>query len=212
MANVQKSEIKILTANNIGAGLEDLLESAKRNEQQAIGAKMALSDALNKVSAISAVLRKDIEDGAITEEHYSDLHGVERLIKRYIGRCVGVVDNLATASIASTSLAAGRVSALTKAMDIPKRVIEEESRKAKAIVESIEAIKASGEDEAMVGRPRLSAEDDIAQRRAEAAAKRNQKNKKKVRRCSKCKEEGHTARKCPATATLSVGEVDATNA
>lgn len=142
---VEKAEVKILTANSIGADIEDMLEQAQKAEHMHEGAKIALADAAKRVNALAEHLRKAIQDGEVKLEELNEPDKIEGLVRRYIARAAGLLENLHLMSQNAQLGAAGMVTAYKNAMKAPMKVMEAERKKMEAIKEAIEEQQQSGE-------------------------------------------------------------------
>jgi hypothetical protein len=146
MATIEKAEIKIFTANEIGADLEDMMEQAQKAEHMHEGAKIALADAYKKVNALADYLHKTIEDGELNLAEIDTPEKIEGLVRRYIGRCAGVIENLGLMAQNAQLGAAGMVAAYKNAMKAPMKVMEAERKKIDAVKSVLDQATASGGD------------------------------------------------------------------
>jgi hypothetical protein len=143
---IDKSEVKVLTANAIGADLEDMKEIAEKNELRHEGGKSALATAAKAVAQLTPAYMKMLEDSEIDLEALRTPLGLETFIKRLIGRAIGSIDNLHEQAKIAHATSAGMASAYQKAMGVPKRMADEELRKAQALLAAIKEAEASGGD------------------------------------------------------------------
>lgn len=148
MATIEKAEIKILTANNIGADIEDMLEQAKKAEHMHEGGKIALADAAKKVNALTELFVRSVKEGEIDLSKNMEPEQIEGLVKRWINRCVGLLENLMLVSQNAQLSSAGMVAAYKNAMKAPMKVMEAERKK-------MEAVKAAIEEQQKTGDPDL---------------------------------------------------------
>jgi hypothetical protein len=123
--NLEKSELKIGTVNELGSRLEDALEGSNRDLYRCEGAVTALQAAVRASESIQSHLDKEIEAQKIDLE-------VGNEIKRWLMRVTQVIANLEAQSVYNRHAQAGRVSAMTTAVDIAKKLKEEEIRKVEA--------------------------------------------------------------------------------
>ena len=144
---IDKSEIKILTANNIGADLEDMQEAAQRAEYTHEGARKALAEAGVKVAQLAGHIERDLEEGKIDVAELKEPLGIERLLKRYLGKAIGVLDNLHEGAKIAHATSAGMASAYKKSMGVSKKVKDDEIAKVKGLLETLELAKQVGDGE-----------------------------------------------------------------
>jgi hypothetical protein len=144
---IDKSEIKVLTANAIGADLEDLKEAAEKTELRQEGGKAALLQAGQVVATLTPTYMKMLEDGEIDLVALREPLGLETFIKRLIGRAIGAIDNLHEQAKIAHASSAGMVAAYTKAMGVPKRVADEELVKARALLAAIRQAEEGGDND-----------------------------------------------------------------
>ena len=144
MATVEKAEIKIITANNIGADIEDMLEQARKSEHMHEGGKLALADAAKKVNALTELFIRSVQEGELDLSKLAP-EEIEGLVKRWINRCVGLLENLTLMSQNAQLSAAGMVAAYKNAMKAPMKIMEAERKKMEAIKEAIEEQERTGD-------------------------------------------------------------------
>lgn len=219
---VEKSEIKMAVAHELGAGFDDALEAAERDIYRWDGAKTSLKSAATAVEGLIAHAKKDLELEAIDEETY-------KLIRKWLQRGVEVVHNLRIQAEVYEQRAHGRVEAMRTSVKITKRLYDEEEAKLRALQEHVEEeptgevnrlgprrptgvrppnviaakkaaeaaerVEAAPEPEAETPEEVVEIEEDKIEA-PEAPKESRKKSKKKSRKCGKCGEEGHTARTC----------------
>jgi hypothetical protein len=142
---IEKAEIKILTANDIGADIEDMLSQAQKAEHMHEGAKLALGDAAKKVNALAEHFRKSVEDGELKLEELDAPEKIDGLVRRYIARAVGILENLQSGFQNSQIASAGMVAAYKNAMKAPMKIMEAERRKLEALKSALEEQQKTGD-------------------------------------------------------------------
>jgi len=198
--SIDKAEVKILTANEIGASLEDMLEEAQKNEHMYAGAKEALGHAYKNIGQLTEVLKNEIEEGTIKLGELREPEQIEGLVRKFIARAMNVVESMQLHAQSSQIGAAGMVAAFTKAMGVPKKVMDVERGKLEAIRAAIQAeLDGKGGEDVDLTRPRarptgVHPGNPLAERREEA--KPNGKAKKKPK-CGNCGKAGHNVLTCP---------------
>jgi len=145
MATLEKAEIKILTAGDIGADIEDMMEQAQKAEHMHEGAKLALGDASRKVNALAEHLKKSIEDGDLKLGEIDSPEKIDGLVRKYIVRAVNILENLQLMAQNSQIGSAGMVAGYKSAMRAPMKVMEGERKKMEALKEAIEEQQRTGD-------------------------------------------------------------------
>lgn len=136
MATIEKAELKILVANNIGSDIENLLEVAIRHRDQQTGGKQALVAASRSVANLAEHFRKCVEDGEIKLDGL-EAQEVQALVFRYITRASGIAENMATSAQAQENVADGMIAAYRRAMQVPSKMIAEEQCKKNAALAAL---------------------------------------------------------------------------
>jgi len=124
--NVDKAELKILIANDIGASTEDMYESAKNLVHHWDGASKAFSKAAAACTALAEHVNKDIDDGLYDLE-------TAKHIKRYIERCAHVNQNLQRQAEDSMMATTGKVTAFETVVGFIKKYQDAEKLKIAAV-------------------------------------------------------------------------------
>ena len=135
--SIQKSELQAAMANNIGASIEDRLESIQNEIQQYDGAHQALGQAMKSLNSLFQHVDKDVEDGK-----YEGKDGpleIAAVAKDYIKKAIGMVDNLATSSKIQGIRARGKAEGVQAAMDVVKKVKDHAEAKVQAAMKAIES-------------------------------------------------------------------------
>jgi hypothetical protein len=117
-----KSEIKMGTAHELGCRIEDTLEATKKLVHQYAGAATALQQAAKAIEALTSHIDKDVD--AQTYDLETAAH-----IKKYIGRAAQIAQNLAIQSDNLRQLNSGKTEGLDLAIQLTKKLYEEERRK-----------------------------------------------------------------------------------
>jgi len=151
---IDKAEVKILTANEIGASIEDMMEEAQKNEHMYAGAKNALGDAYKNIGNLVDVFKREVEEGTIKFDELREPEKIEGLVRKFIARAMNIVESMQLQAQNSQIGAAGMVAAFTKAMGIPKKVMDVERGKMEAVKAAIEAqLRGDGDEDLELGRP-----------------------------------------------------------
>ena len=169
--NVNKAEIKIFAAHELGCRLDDLLESNTKDMYRLEGGVVALRQAATALENLSSVIDKEMDEGKFDLDQAKE-------IKRYVQRAVQSVTNLVLNTDNNRIAYGGRMQALKLAVDVAKKFQDEESKKVAALQTAVEQNRAvkdgtshtmvDGENNHVVAvRPGLSIKE---QRLAEEAA------------------------------------------
>jgi len=179
--NIEKAQMKTLIANDLGASVEDRLEGSAKTAHELSGAASALKQASRKVPT-------DLAAKADNDESFKDgMEGseVRALVKKYLGRVGEYLSHLSDVEQQKAIIQGGRSDGLREAMDIIKKMRDNEAKKINAILSMIEkpAVVPSEENDMA---PRTTSEmakvanGSLAERRAEA--KSNPKTKRPTRK------------------------------
>lgn len=197
MPNPQKAQVKIETITELGNNLDDLREGAHQETFRLEGYSRAVKDIEEGILSVAKALNLEVKAGEVDDT-------MSKAIKRYLTRCMGSVDNLKVRNQKAYLVQQGKVQGLQTAVQQAKKMVDAEAQK----IPSVEV--GAPIDQMDVGRPTMSAAEDIQQRREETRKAKEAKAKaevtkaevtkvtkaKKVFRCGFCKKVGHTTRGC----------------
>jgi len=124
--SVLKSELKQLVTHEVGVRVEDALEAAKADVRLLEGRQSAFADGAKAAEGLLAVVDQDL-----TAELF-DLPTATH-IKKYVGRCVFALQNLAQQAANQRMAQTGKVQGFQHTVDLLKNMIEAEKAKAAAI-------------------------------------------------------------------------------
>lgn len=181
--SIQKSELQAAMANNIGASIEDRLGAVQNEIQQYDGAQQALVQAMKSLEGLFKHVDQDVDEGK-----YADLEGplqIAGVVKNYIKKAIGLVDNLATSSKIQGIRARGKAEGVQDAMIIVKKVREQAEAKIQVAMQALKdgqvEVETEGENVVPIRRrtpddfPLSAAAADIQARREEARKAREAK-------------------------------------
>lgn len=175
----EKAKIKAIVAEELGRDIEELANLAHDKVFKHQGGKDAFELGAAKVSGLAAHVDKDLEMGVIAEVEGEPLK-IANYVKRYIKRCVGVLDNLATAAEIATHQMTGREQGLRAAAQISLKMVNEEVTKLEALSNASESdVDGRGRHREKDGSPAPTLK---SQRGADAVAEPAQKEPKQARR------------------------------
>lgn len=204
---VEKSEIKMAVAHELGAGFDDALEAAERDIYRWDGAKTSLRGAASAIEGLMEHAKRDLDAELLNEESF-------KLVRKWVQRATEIVRNLRTQAEVHEQRSHGRVEALKTSVKITKKLYDDEQAKLKALQEHVEEEPTGEVTRLGPRRPTGVRPPNViaAKKAAEAAEKTAEKEeiapgsapeseaeerpKKGQRKCGKCGEEGHTARTC----------------
>jgi len=127
--NKLKSEVKALTYHEVGAKLDDQLESAEREQFSMEGAKIALTEAKNLVEQLLSHVDKDVQEGVLDVAQAT-------LAKRWVMRSMQVVQNLALRAEVQNYQSQGKVLALRQTVKVAKSLYDAEKANLDALIKA----------------------------------------------------------------------------
>ena len=129
--NVNKAEIKIFTAHELGCRLDDLLESNTKDMYRLEGGVVALRQATTALEGLLAVVDKEMDAEKFDLEQAKE-------IKRYVQRAIQAVTNMVLNTDNNRIAYGGRMAALGLAVEIAKKYQDEESKKIASLQAAVE--------------------------------------------------------------------------
>ncbi len=168
--NIEKSKLKILIHNNLGADFEDQKESVERDLHNFAGQVAAFRQAEKMIAGLFEHYRKDLHEGTLEQEAFDH---IDRAIKRSIGVCT----NLGDKAHAMQLMKQGEANRLNTIIENLQKSITVERTKLEQVLEALDDDNLSDEEkrEVVDGRPlqvvtggASDAAEDINERRAEA--------------------------------------------
>lgn len=152
--NLDKAQLKIAVANNLGADMEDRLEGEMKAAHELAGAAQALRQVAKKVPAdLIAKLEADQEEGDKAIKDGLEAHLVVQLIKQWLTRAGDYLGHMADVEQQKAVAQGGRAAGLQDAMKLVKKMKDEETQKLQTFME----LSAKGE-EAVLTAPRTAGE------------------------------------------------------
>jgi hypothetical protein len=133
--SIDKSEIRIGLANEIGNTLDDALEAAEKEISFFEGGNNALQQVGERVQALAKDVDKDLDEGLIKELE------VAALVKRYITRAVGIIGTGARSAENKRLQAEGKTIAFRSSVKAVKKVIDAEQAQLRTIIAHAKQIK-----------------------------------------------------------------------
>jgi len=128
--NVNKAEIKIFTAHELGCRLDDLLESNTKDMYRLEGGVVALRQAVTALEGLLVVVDKEMDADKFDLEQAKE-------IKRYVQRSIQAVTNMVLNTDNNRIAYGGRMQALGLAVEVAKKYQDEESKKIAALQEAV---------------------------------------------------------------------------
>lgn len=132
--SIQKSELKLLIVNDLGATIEDKLEAAKRTVHQLEGGAIALGQAA-KLVPLQLCPKVDmlLEEGVIKDG--MGVREVVSLVKKYVTKCGDYLAHLCECEKNKVVAQSGEVTGIQAAMTILKKAHDDEMAKLRAIAD-----------------------------------------------------------------------------
>jgi len=129
--NIEKAEVKVAVAHEIGCRLDDTREAARSEVAQWEGANASLVQAGRAIEELARHVDKDVDEGLYDLE-------VAKHVKKYLTRAAAVAQNLGTQAGAQRLMAQGKVQALESAVKVVQKFHEEETRKVAGFKRALE--------------------------------------------------------------------------
>jgi hypothetical protein len=184
--NLGKAEVKILTLQGVGKELETQVSEAIARHHEMKGGHAALVNAIEKMQSVFKAADDDCDNGKFSD--FGDALVVKKLVKEYLLKAAGSLENLAAQANAAVLESKGRVDGLRRSLEITKKQWAAERQRVETYQRAVESGEVSLDEEApavgdqspkgkVVPIHRGPAEnrpdgvrphDDIAQRRQEA--------------------------------------------
>jgi hypothetical protein len=154
---IDKAQLKILIANDLGATIEDRLEGERKSQYELQGAAVALKQAAQKVPRdLIAKLEREQTEGTNVIKDGLEAHHVIGLIKLWLTKASDYLGHLADVEQQKAIIQGGRAAGLEDAMKIVQRMRDE-------TVQRVQEIAAAADSDAPP---------PLVDRRSEAAAAR----------------------------------------
>lgn len=121
--SIDKTDIKVGAAHEIGCRLDDVLDGATKDMYRLEGAASAFQQATKSIESLMKIVDKDLDGDKI------DLETI-KIIKSYVQRAHNAMTNLASQAETNKLTQSGKVQAMQKAIEITKKFKDEELNKA----------------------------------------------------------------------------------
>lgn len=121
--SIDKTDIKVGAAHEIGCRLDDVLDGATKDMYRLEGAASAFQQATKSIESLMKIVDKDLDGDKI------DLETI-KVIKSYVQRAHNVMINLSSQAETNKLTQSGKVQAMQKAIEITKKFKDEELNKA----------------------------------------------------------------------------------
>lgn len=131
--SIEKAEVKVGTANEIGNRLDDVLEGTTKDLYRLEGAAVAYRQAVQAVEVVSTVIDKDMDEGKVGLEEAS-------LIKKYLERARQNVQGQSAQAEHNRVVQLGKVQAMQATVQIVKKFRDDEEAKANRLREAAEQL------------------------------------------------------------------------
>lgn len=161
--NPLKAQIKMAFLQEQGEQFDDLLEGKERTQHELAGAVMALKQAHERITpGILAAVAADLDSGVFATLH--EPLEIRAYVVKQLTRVTLALENMQFNVEREKILAEGRAAQLREIVAATKKALDKEA----ADLAAHSAAVAAGQEDTS-GRPAMSAAEDIAQRRADAA-------------------------------------------
>jgi hypothetical protein len=194
--NLEKSQLKMQIANNIGADIEDRVDGEMRAAHELSGASDALQQAALKVPRDLAAKI----DTALAEGEIKDMGALEaaEFAKKYLAKAGDYLRHLSEVERSKAQDQLSRVAGLKFAMESVQKLRD---REAERIQDTLDAIEEGGEAPRTEASAARKAHGSAADRKAEASKGNGAPSKKKTpakKRTKKTSAKKRTPKKVPA--------------
>jgi len=163
--SLEKSELKIAVATDIGASIEDSYEAAKKEMYRQEGAVTSFGQAAKACEMLCEVVNKDLDEGRVPSMEHAEM------IKLWITRAANAQRNLARNAENMGMSACGKVSALEGAVALISKYRQVEQLKIAAArlasPSDPDAVRPAGSHPAMSIKERRLAEEAEEKRQAD---------------------------------------------
>ena len=138
--NLDKSDVRISVAHELGVKLDDALEAVSAEMYRQEGRTRAFKDASEAVEKLYKIVDEEINQGKFDLEQAGQ-------VKRYIQRAIQMLTNLGVQSMNESIAYTGRRAAMFQAVSIAKKFVDEERKKVDAIRQAIAQNKITSDGE-----------------------------------------------------------------
>jgi hypothetical protein len=133
--SMEKSQIKMGTARDICAQLDAMLGVIQKDLLRNKGSLNSYSAVAKEVRDLLGEVDQDVEGGKF--KGAGDPASVANEVKRYVNRCLEILDKLSKQSHANIIKIEGKVEAFRHAMDVTKKIHDQEAVKIRTIEQGI---------------------------------------------------------------------------
>lgn len=183
--SLEKSEVRIGVANEIGCAMDDALEAARGQVKYCEGGNVLLLLAQRKVQALAQLVDDDLDGKG--EGLIKDLE-TAKLVKKYITRAVTIIGSDAAGAANAKLVATGHVQAYEMAIKGLKKKVDLETAKVAQAKKNAETVLKGGAfDDASRGTGQAPQPGIKMRRLAEEAADKPKKKRATKKRATKKK-------------------------
>jgi hypothetical protein len=136
--SIEKAQVKVGTAHEIGCRLDDALEAATKDLYRLEGAAQAFRQAAQSVEGLAKHVDREMDEGKFDLE-------TAKLIKKYVERAHQMMTNLTMQADNNRMAQTGKVSGAEAAVQLVKKFRDDEERKAEALRVALAARAAEAE-------------------------------------------------------------------
>lgn len=182
---INKAQLKILIANDIGATIEDRLEGERKAQYELQGAAHALKQASQKVpSDLIAKLEREQADGVNVIVDGLEAHHVVGLIKLWLTKVGDYLSHLSDVEQQKAIIQGGRAAGLEVATGIVKKMRDDTEQRLREIMAAADSDAPPPIEPRSEAEQARAAHGTLAERRAAAQAEREAASKAKANETS----------------------------
>ena len=137
--SIEKAEVKVGAANEIGNRMDDTLEGTVKDLHRLEGAAVALRQSVQSLEAVERAVDKEMDDGKFDLE-------VASHIKRFMALARQSLSQQAQQAEQNRIVQTGKVQAMQAVVKIVQKYRDEEANKARLLREAMERAASRGED------------------------------------------------------------------
>jgi polyhydroxyalkanoate synthesis regulator phasin len=124
--SIEKAEVKLAAAHELGCRLDDVLEGARKDSLRQEGARAAFQVAARSVQDLVPVVDQDLDSGELSLEDATK-------VKRYLIRAVTILDNLQKQANNQQLLVSGKIQGLEAGVQVAQKFHTDESVRLQAL-------------------------------------------------------------------------------
>lgn len=128
---LEKFEILEAGMTTHASELDKVRQATSQRVEQLVGKSAAYKNGSQKILAICALVQKELAEGNL-DELPKDSVELAKLLKKWLGRCYGAMENLSDTAVVEGSEARGRLQGLDYAIGMAKKSAQQSKKSAEA--------------------------------------------------------------------------------